>query len=83
MADRTSAELFGILFDVLAQNPDKESKALAREFFELAEGYDFSYSQMGVDEALITLGLAEQKIDAEGNEQIRYFGQPHFKDLTK
>lgn len=83
MADRTSAELFGILFDVLAQNPDEENKALAKQFFELSESYDFSYDQMYADEALIILDLAERKTDSEGDEQIRYFGQPHFKGLTK
>lgn len=80
MADRTSAELFGILFDVLAQNPDEENKALAKQFFELSEKYDFSNSQMCADEALITLDLAEQRINSEGDEEIRYFGEPHFKE---
>ena len=83
MADRTSAELFGILFEVLAQNPDEGSKALAKQFFELSENYDFSYDQMGVDEALITLDLAERSIDTEGNEQIRYFGEASYTPLTK
>lgn len=79
MADRTSAELFGILFDVLAQNPDEGNKALAKQFFELSDKYDFSKGQLCANEALITLGLAERRINSEGDEQIRYFGEPHFK----
>jgi hypothetical protein len=83
MVDRIGAELYGILFEVLAQNPDEETKALAKQFFDLVDTSDFSYAQMGVDEALITLGLAEQSMDAEGNEQIRYFGDVSYTPLTK
>ena len=79
MADRTSAELFGILFEVLAEEPTEENKALAKTFFNLSEKYDFTSSQMVADEALITLGLAERRISPEGDEQIRYFGEPNFK----
>jgi len=81
MADRTSAELFGILFEVLAQNPNEDNKALAKQFFELSDGYDFSYDQMYADEALITLGLAKRGVDPawpDEGEQILYFGE-HFE----
>ena len=74
MTDKISAELFGITFTVLAQNPNEENKALAKRFFDLVENYDFSLSEMCVDEALITLDLAERWISPKRGAQIRYFG---------
>lgn len=78
MADKINAELFGILFEVLAQIPDEGNKALAKKFFEFIRDYDFSYSQMRADEALITLGLAKREIDPdfpEEGEMILYFSE--------
>lgn len=75
MVDRIGAELYGILFEVLAQNPEEENKALAKQFFKLVDESDFSYSQMGVDEALITLGLAKRGINLEGEQIVLYFGE--------
>ena len=78
MADRTSAELFGILFEVLAEEPTEENKVLAKTFYELSERYDFSYSQMEADEALVTLGLAKRFTDPDWpdeGEQVFYFGE--------
>lgn len=74
MTDKISADLFGITFKVLAQDPNEENKALAKKFFDLVERYDFSLSEMYADEALIALDLAERWINSEGEEQIRYFG---------
>jgi hypothetical protein len=74
MVDRIGAELYGILFEVLAQNPDEETKALAKQFFDLVDTSDFSYAQMGVDEALITLGLAK-RIDLEGERIVLYLSE--------
>lgn len=65
MADRTSAELFGTLFELLAENPTDEHKAIARRMFDLSGRYDFSEYQMEADEACVTLGLARRGIHAE------------------
>lgn len=81
MSDKINAELFGILFDVLAQNPNEENKTLAKQFFKLSDSYDFSYSQLCADEALITLGLAKRGINPEWpdeGETVLYFGE-HFE----
>ncbi|WP_126654107.1 hypothetical protein [Chryseobacterium aureum] len=63
MADRTSAEIFGIIFEKLASKPTEDNKELAKELFEKCSDYDFSYSQMEIDDSLIILGLAKIGID--------------------
>lgn len=75
MTDSIGAELYGILFEVLAQDPNEENKALAKRFFKLIDESDFSYSQMNVDEALITLSLAKRRLDLEGEQTVLYFGE--------
>lgn len=59
MADRTSAGIFGGIFELLAENPTNENKRLASEIYDMALNYDFSVSQMDCDESLIKLGLNE------------------------
>lgn len=63
MADRTSARLFGKIFELLAKNPTDEHKAIAKEIFAETSDYDFSNYQMDADEPLIALGLAKKGID--------------------
>jgi len=69
MADRTSAVLFGKIFDILAADQYEE---LARKLWDLKSSYDFSSYQMNCDESLIKLGLARKDIDPEGRYTIRY-----------
>lgn len=65
MSDRTSAEIFGNVFvlvardTTLAKNP-KGRNSLALQLWEMSKGYDFGPSQMDCDEALIGLGLARE-----------------------
>lgn len=68
MADRTSARLFGKIFELLAKNPTEEHKAIAKEIFAETGGYDFSNYQMDADEPLIALGLAKKRIDPKYSE---------------
>lgn len=58
MADRTSADVFGVIFALLASGKGKAqiAKALWKESFR----FDFSPEQMGVDRALKKLGLARE-----------------------
>lgn len=72
MADRTSAGLFGLFFQQLADDLTLASAdvvhadrreyilTLARELWPQIWQYDFSEYQMGADEALIQLGLARK-----------------------
>lgn len=64
MADRTSARLFGRILELLAANPTEEHKAIAREIWALATGYDFSPYQMGDDaeKASLALGIARRGV---------------------
>lgn len=62
MADRTSARLFGQIFELLAKNPTEEHKQIAREIFAMNGDYDFSNYQMDADDALIVLGLAKKAV---------------------
>jgi len=63
MADRTSAKLFGTIFKLLAKNPTDEHKEIAKEIFAETCNYDFSYSQMEANEALIALDLSRRCVD--------------------
>ena len=60
MADRTSAEVFGRVFKLLAESPTDDRKALAARLYAMASDYDFMDYQMddtvpGVDDALALL----------------------------
>jgi len=63
MADRTSAEIFGTLFKLLAENSSEENKRIAHIMFDYTSEYDFNNYQMYADEACIKLGLAKVGID--------------------
>ena len=65
MADRTSAELFSIIFNLIDEHvTDPETrKLLALKFWDASCDYDFDPSQMYCDEALTRLGLAREGVD--------------------
>lgn len=69
MADRTSARLFGEIFQLLAENPTEENKLIALKIYDKAGEYDFSWYQMDADESLVTLGLAKRGIDPDYPEE--------------
>lgn len=65
MSDRTSAEIFGKVFELLdsyrASNPTPTSfSVLAKDVYSLTSDYDFSQYQMGCDKALKNLGLIKE-----------------------
>jgi hypothetical protein len=55
VADRTSARIFGEIFELLAKRGERD---LALDIATLSLPYDFSPYQMEAAEALETLGLA-------------------------
>ena len=63
MSDRSSAEIFGELFRMFAENMTDESKAFAHKVWAMTFEYDFSFVQMGCDEELVLLGLAKPDMD--------------------
>lgn len=67
MSDRTSAEIFSMIFEMLAENPTDEHKKMAKKIWPQRNHYDFSDYQMGCDKALIILGLATRE-----GEEIEY-----------
>ena len=74
MADRTSARIFGSIFEFLAETPDARSKEFAALMWALTEEFDFSYYQMNADDALIALGLACVGKDEDDEGTILYAG---------
>lgn len=68
MSDRSSAYLFAIIFQGLAEEnimfraPD-QVRALARYIWKQLGNYDFSPYQMECDDALVTLRLARRVRD--------------------
>jgi hypothetical protein len=65
VADRTSANLFSVIFELLAENPSEEHKTMAKKIWKLTRNFDFSFDQMGCDAALVTLGLARLGVDSK------------------
>lgn len=77
MADRTSAALFGKIFELLAKNPTDENKKIALEIWPFRSEYDFNEYQMDADDSLQILGLAKIGIDPrypEDGETVLYAG---------
>lgn len=72
MADRTSAALFGSIFEYLAKNPDARAQEFARDLWAKTGGYDFSEYQMGCDDALRKLGLLRDGPDEDGHPTLIY-----------
>lgn len=73
MADRTSAALFGSIFDHLAEGkPSKKDRDFALWLWTQTGDYDFSEYQMDCDESLVKLGLAEKTKDEAGYETMLY-----------
>jgi hypothetical protein len=58
MADRTSAEIFAMVFDYLADEKVISKERMADMLWDASQGYDFTSDQMGCDDALVKLGLA-------------------------
>ena len=64
MADRTSAGVFGTIFELLAENPTAGHKAMAFKIYAMSRQYDFSPYQMEADEACKKLGLLRRGINS-------------------
>ncbi len=67
MADRTSADIFGRIFTLLAsEGPNHDKEDLAKEIWDIAQDYDFDPSQMSCDpDTGIMLGLCKKGINPE------------------
>lgn len=63
MSDRNSAELFCLIFELLAENPTDEHKQMARKIYDKSSQYDFSNSQMEADDACLKLGIARKGVN--------------------
>lgn len=74
MADRTSAEIFSNIFEHLAAQ-EKPDMKFVKWLWEKSNHYDFHPCQMGCDDELIKLGLAEEIKDGAGNIiEMKYDG---------
>jgi hypothetical protein len=85
MADRTSAGLFGKIFELLAKNPTDEHKTIAKEIFAYTRDYDFNNYQMYADDALLTLGLAVKGVHpkyVDEGETIIYADSDYFETIA-
>lgn len=60
MADRSSAEIFGMMFEYLAEQADQRAKDMAHAMWDRTGNYDFNEYQMYCDDALQKLGLAKK-----------------------
>lgn len=70
MADRTSAKLFGRIFNILAENPDERNIKLAAKIWQLTQYYDFHPCQMEIDYLkLFDLELAKDAWDPKTEEE--------------
>ena len=71
MADRTSARVFGLIFEELAKG-DIDPKKLAKKLMKEAQGYDFNAYQMGCDDALLKLEVAKMSTDDPSDVRLLY-----------
>jgi hypothetical protein len=66
MSDRSSAYLFGEIFNlIVGYVPKAEQPKVAKDFWKMSRDYDFSDDQMHCDDQLIELGLAHKAVDPE------------------
>jgi hypothetical protein len=77
MADRTSAAVFGGIFEYLAENPDSRALEFAKVVYGMTSAYDFNGYQMECDDALIKLGLAKMGIDEDGDEIVLFLHEDY------
>ena len=76
MADRTSAEIFGTIFEMLAENITDEQRLLALRIYKLSQRYDFTECQMDADDACLALGIARKGINPEYPEEVKVIQWP-------
>ena len=57
MADRTAADVFAKILELLAQNPSEENKKVASVLYQLIEEFDFSPKQMYIPNVLEKLNI--------------------------
>ena len=69
MSDKTSAEIFGLIFNLLAKQP-KSNQKLAAKIWKISSQYDFHPCQMGCNDALKKLGLAVISSVSSDNQDI-------------
>jgi hypothetical protein len=62
MSSDIIAGVFGKIFSMLAENPER-NETLARDVWALVPDYKFDLFLMGCDESLVKLGLAERGSD--------------------
>jgi hypothetical protein len=64
MADRSAADLFGIIMRVLASEVtagnDVVARRVARTIYDCKDHFDFTIEQAHCDDELVTLGLARR-----------------------
>ncbi len=73
MADRTSAGLFGSIFDALASGEQLDPQSV----WDMTGGYDFNPYQMGCDDALEKLDLLRQCTNEDCPDHEPGYGGPH------
>lgn len=65
MSDRSSAEIFGEVFRMLASDPTVQHTAWAQKIWKMSDRYDFAPEQMHCEKALQKLGLARSGVDPD------------------
>jgi len=71
MADRTSAGVFGLIFEELAKG-DIDPKKLAKKLMKATREFDFNACQMECDKALLKLEVAKMSADDPDDARMLY-----------
>ena len=80
LADRTSAEIFGYIFERLASSKPIDRETMAKTMWEFSHDFDFSAYQMYCDNALIKFGFAKRGIHPdypEDGKTVLYIGEDY------
>lgn len=59
MSDRSSPEIFRLIYTLLAANPTVEHREIAAKLWKLSQKFDFSDEDLGCEKAMIELWIAE------------------------
>ena len=72
MSDRTSAEIYGEVFKLLASDPTEQHKKWTLKLWKASFEYDFAPYQLYCDKELKELDLAIDGTDTYGEKCILY-----------
>lgn len=73
----SASEVFGRVFELLAEKSSRDRRDMASELFEMLSEFDVEPGDLNVDEALVDLELAER---CDSCDKVIYQDQEHLTE---